>query len=276
MGGSHLAADLIKCWKADVNIYIHKNYGLPRDYSLPQTLFIISSHSGNTEETVDSFQKIIKKKLPAIVLSTGGRLLELAQKNKTPYIQIPPISMQSRLAIGFSCKAILAAMREEKALKELDHLGHNFHPARLENIGRQLAGKIKHHIPLVYASEENFGLALIWKTRFNETGKTPAFCNFFPELNHNEMAALSSGFHYLFIRDNQDVPRIKKRMRVLKTILKKREQPVEELVLRGRSRWEKLFNSLILADWTSFYTALQYDYDPEGIPLIEEFKKIIK
>jgi len=274
MGGSHLAADLIKSWNRNLSITIHKNYGLPKEDQ--GTLFIASSYSGNTEEVLDNFNKTLKKKLPLAVISTGGKLLELAKKHKIPYIQLPDTGIQPRSALGFGCKALLQLMHETKGLKEISELAKTLHPVRLEKQGQLLAKKMKNHIPMIYASEKNYGIAYNWKTKFNETGKTPAFWNVFPELNHNEMTAITTGFYYLIIKDDQDHPRIRKRIQILQKIYKKRDLPINQLTLRGKTRWEKIFSSMVLADWASYYTALQYHFDPVQIPMIEEFKKLIK
>ena len=37
----------------------------------------------------------------------------------------------------------------------------------------------------------------------------------------------------------------------------------------------KIFSSLLLADWTAYYTALAYGLEPEQVPMVEEFKKLI-
>src|SRR5271154_6434811 len=57
MGGSHLAADLIKAWHPEIDIIIWSNYGLPplAEKDLKDRLIIISSYSGSTEEAVDAF-----------------------------------------------------------------------------------------------------------------------------------------------------------------------------------------------------------------------------
>src|SRR3989339_2200595 len=75
MGGSHLQANVLQTIKPTVDIIIHSDYGLPA-IDLSDRLIIISSYSGNTEETIDAFNLAIEKSLSIIVISIGGKLIE--------------------------------------------------------------------------------------------------------------------------------------------------------------------------------------------------------
>lgn len=287
MGGSHLAADLLKIWRPGLDIVIHRNYGLP---SLPQgdlknRLIILSSYSGNTEETLDAYNQAKKDSLQMAAISVGGELMERAQKGKTPYIKLLDLDIQPRLALGLSMLGFLKFFGEEKALKELGALQATFHPESYESEGKKLAKRILGRVPVIYSSEANGPISYNWKIKFNETGKIPAFCNTFPELNHNEMTGfdvkessrdLSRGFYFIILRDIKDHPRVLKRMAVLERLYKDRGLPVEVVEINGASAFERIFSSLILADWTAYYTAENYGLESEQVPMVEEFKRIIK
>src|SRR5690242_17401127 len=81
MGGSHLAADLLKAWHPELDMIVWSNYGLPpmKDADLKERLVIISSHSGNTEEELDAFQLARKKKLAMAVIAAHGKLIVSAE-----------------------------------------------------------------------------------------------------------------------------------------------------------------------------------------------------
>ena len=156
--------------------------------------------------------------------------------------------------------------------------------ARFEEIGKQIAEKLKGKIPLIYASNKNYSIAYNWKIKFNETAKTPAFYNLFSELNHNEMNGfditdstreLCDKFHFLFLIDTIDHVRIRKRMDVLERQLRERGFSVETISLGAGSMLQKIFSSLLTADWAAFQLATLYGRDPEQVPMIEEFKKLI-
>ncbi|MFY9462227.1 MAG: hypothetical protein WAP51_03440, partial [Candidatus Sungiibacteriota bacterium] len=81
MGGSHLAADLIKTWKPDFDVAVHSDYGplALADSQAKDTLVILSSYSGNTEETLDALKDALSRGLPVAAISVGGKLLEAAK-----------------------------------------------------------------------------------------------------------------------------------------------------------------------------------------------------
>ena len=106
----------------------------------------------------------------------------------------------------------------------------------------------------------------------------------FPELNHNEMSGfdanertreLSKNFYFIFLRDPDDHPKILKRIDVLKKLYGDRGLPVESIELTERNVFHAIFSSLVLADWTAYYVALQNGADPESVPMVEEFKRRI-
>lgn len=283
MGGSNLASDLLKIRDPYLEILIHRNYGLPKisENELKERLLVANSYSGNTEETIDFLLEAISKKLTVTVVSTNGKLIELAKEYNLPYIQMPDIGLQPRSALGFNLKAIVKLIGRDDLLKELDELKGLLKPEEFEEKGRELAEKIKGYTPIIYSSTENIGIAYNWKIKFNETGKIPAFYNVFPELNHNEMAGfeikeLIEKFCFIILKDKNDHPRIQKRMKVFEKLFSERGFKIEIINLEGISVFHKIFNSLILADWTSYYLAVYYSQDPEKVPLIEEFKNLIK
>jgi len=157
-------------------------------------------------------------------------------------------------------------------------------PMDLEKDGQNLASILKGEVPIIYSSTNNLGLAYNWKIAFNETGKIPAFYNVFPELNHNEMTSfgvaggaqsLSKNFHFLILKDPSDGTRILKRMEVLEKLFRDRKFSVTVIEIKGESKLHKIFNSFILVNWSALYTAKEYGVDPEEVPLVEEFKKLI-
>jgi len=285
MGGSALAPLLLKTWKPELDIIIHRDYGLPEFLGdFIDKLVILSSYSGNTEEVVDAFKKAKAENLNMAIISTGGKLLSLAKENNVPYIELPNTGIQPRLALGLSIKAFLKFIGEEDELKKTSALATTLNPSDYENDGKMLAQKIKNHIPVIYSSNNNSSIIYNWKIKLNETGKIPAFHNVFPELNHNEMTGfdikdstreLSSKFYFIILKDEKDNPEILKRMTVLEKLFKDRNFQVEEIELMGKDTWHKIFSSLILADWTAYYTALEYGLEPEQVPMVEEFKKLI-
>ncbi len=292
MGGSSLAGDLMKVWNPLLDLTVHRDYGLPEtclpsgmvaEADLNRTLVIASSYSGNTEETLNALDTAIEFGLAVAVIAAGGKLLAKAKELGLPYVELPADGIQPRMATGFSLRALLALLGMDEALKEITSLTKlNIKP--FEIAGKKLAGKLSGKIPVIYSSRANLPVAYNWKIKFNETAKIPAFANRFPELNHNEMTGfdsapkaktLSEKFHFIFLRDSEDHERIQKRMEITAKLYRDRGLPVEEIEMTGGNVWEKIFSSTLLADWSAYYLAAAYGADPDAVPLVEEFKKML-
>lgn len=284
MGGSHLAADILKMYNPSLPITIHENYGLPWPAEmLKGSLVIVSSYSGNTEEVIDTYQKAKEGGLALAVVSVGGKLIEMAQEDGVPYIQLPNTGIQPRSALGFSLKALMALTGQDDALSQIDSLSDMI-PGDLEEEGKKLAKDINNMVPVIYSSQANYSIAYNWKIKFNETGKIPAFCNAFPELNHNEMTGfdfnektkkMSENFCFIMLRDNSDHPKVIKRMDITSTLLQDRGLRVITVELEGKDVLHKIFSSLLLADFAAYYTAEANGAESEKVPMVEEFKKLI-
>jgi len=286
MGGSALPGELLKALHPLIEITLQRDYDLPHlsPEALKKSTVIANSYSGNTEETIDALEKALAEKLTAVVVATGGKLLEKAEELSIPYIQIPDTGIQPRMALGFSIRALLKICGDEKLLKETGELATLLNPESLMEDGAALAKTLHGRMPIIYASTENKAIAHNWKIKFNETGKIPAFYNVFPELNHNEMTGfdmkdstqkLGDSFHFLFLEDDTDNSRVKRRMEITEKLLRDRNLPVTTIRLEGDSPLQKIFASLILADWTALHTAKLYGVEPEHVPMVEEFKKAI-
>ena len=80
-------ADLVAAAVASsclVPVTVHRDYGLPAFARGKETLFVGSSHSGNTEETLDSFATALKQECTLLVISTGGELAQRAKEQNIP------------------------------------------------------------------------------------------------------------------------------------------------------------------------------------------------
>jgi len=286
MGGSHLAAGILHAHNPGINLYIHRDYGIPAydEEFNKKSLFIASSYSGNTEEVLDFADEAYSKGYDLLIISTGGKLINFAKENNLSYIQVPDTGIQPRLALGYSTIA-LASIVSPELVSELQSLETKLKPESLRMDGKEMANVLEGKTPIIFTSTKNRSIAYNWKIKMNETGKVPSFYNVFPELNHNEMQGydsieenkkLSENFHFIFIIGSDEHPRIMKRMEVMETQLQDKGFSVNNLFLNGESRFEKIFNSLLLADWTALGLSEIYKTEPEQVPLIEDFKKRIK
>ena len=283
MGGSGQPPQVLKSIAPELDISVHKDYGLPAG-DLRKTLVIAMSYSGNTEETISALEEAREKGLSAAVIATGGTLIERAKQYGFPYIQIPDTGIQPRTATGFLYCALLKFMKQQELLRACRELAKTLGRHDEEAQGRELAHTLKNAVPIIYASSRNYPLAYMWKIKFNETGKIPAFYNVLPELNHNEMTAfdikdatrgLSEKFHFILLKDPDDLENNQKRMSITEKLYQDRGLKVSTVVLSGENRQERVFSALILGDWTAFYTAQMYGVEAEQVPMVEEFKRLM-
>src|SRR6266496_2982082 len=110
MGGSAIGADLLASYCASLSpipVFVHRDYGLPFFAHGTDTLVICSSHSGNTEETLDAFAAAHKAECRVIVVCTGGELAKHAKENNIPVWTFDHAG-QPRAAVGFSFGLLLA------------------------------------------------------------------------------------------------------------------------------------------------------------------------
>ncbi len=285
MGGSHLAADLALLCNPSLPLSVTSDYGLPAQIeSVKNPVVITGSYSGNTEETLDGYTLTRKKRIPVVVMASGGKLLAEAKKHHIPYVQLPNIGIQPRMALGLGLRALQKILKDGSGLHASEQLSKSLRPMTFEKIGKALSKKFAGHVPVIYSSTKNFAIAYNWKIKLNETGKIPAFYNLLPELNHNEMNGfdiqpsikqLCAPFHFIFIKDPKDHPRVQKRMMILERLYKQRGLSVTIQTLEGKNPFEKIFSSLLVADWTAVYIAEHYGLESEQVPMVEEFKKLM-
>jgi glucose/mannose-6-phosphate isomerase len=291
MGGSAWPAEILDSWlnnfQKDYIIEVCRSYSLPPRIP-PKTLCIFSSYSGNTEEPLAVYQEAKKANLPMAAICSGGQLKENCLTDNVPFVEIPQ-GLVPRMATGYLftalVKIIAAAVPnsiDEALLSLISDLSKDLKPQELESQGKELAEKIKGRIPLIYSSDRLKVLGYIWKIKLNETAKTPAFNNFFPELNHNEFSMYTDedleGLRpiVLILKDADDHRRVLKRMKLSTDIIKSKKIPVEVIDIKAPNLISRMFSSIILSDWTVYYLAQIYEVDPLTTNLQEDFKKDLR
>ena len=285
VGGSQLGAMLIKNYGPEPKILLHRDYGLPK--LTPEmerdSLIVLSSYSGTTEETLDSAKEALARGLHIAALSTGGELIAFAREHKLPHIVIPDTGLQPRLATGYSMLAMARIFGDSSLLSRIREAGKGIDVGASQGEGARLAEALRGKVPLIYISRANAPLGYVWKIKINETSKIPAFANVIPEMCHNEINGLDpvdstrplvANMHVVMMEDASDEPRNQKRMRVASDIFKERGIPVSHVALTG-SDFAKVFNSYVMSDWVSYALAAHYGVPDEATPLITEFKKRI-
>lgn len=296
MGGSALPGNILRVYLSELfnenpdhkrfEVYQNRYYSLPHE-AFDNCLNFLSSYSGNTEETLESFQEVLENKLPAIGISSAGKVEELSKENNIPHVKmpIPYDNFQPRLGTGYFFGALVQVLinqgmipdTKDQILTAASKLKENIES--IESQGKALAQKIKGKTPVIYTSTKFKPIGMVWKIMINENGKTPAFWNFFPELNHNEMNGFVSPqgkFIAIMLRDKQDHPRNYKRFEVSAKILEDTGMETEIIDYQDGDVFYKMFSSLLLGGFTSYHLALEYGNDPTPVDLVEKFKKLLE
>lgn len=297
MGGSNLATELIRSvYESDIKI----PYVLVRNYNLPEfvgskTLVIISSYSGNTEETVNCLKEAISKKAKIFCFASGGKIISIAKKNKIPYYQITKDynpSNQPRYAIGLQLGAILALFNNLKLIKVKDQeikqsceylaiLNQTFLPEidSANNFAKKLALEFKDQLPILVAADFLTANTHILANQINESAKNLAQHYSIPELNHHLLEGLklpnsiTSKIKFLFFNSNLYSDIIKKRFYVTEKVLKTQKIKFIDYSINSDSKFLTSLEVLLLGSWISYYLTIVNNQNPIAIPYVEFFKK---
>lgn len=294
MGGSALPGNLLRIYLHDLfhkdpeknhrfGIYQNRFYSLPPE-AFDNCLNIISSYSGGTEETVSSFEEALKNNLPCVGIASGGKVVELCEKNNIPCVSMPPAEkiLQPRMATACNFAAVFQVLANSGMVEDkrqefeeaVEKLKEN--SQELEESGKKIAEDVAGKTPVVYGSTRFKSLAMIWKIMFNENSKTPAFWNFFPELNHNEMVGftkLQGKFHLVVLRDKNDDSRNLKRIEITGDVLKNYGVSSTVVDMPEDGMLYRIFATLQIGCWASYYLALKYEIDPTPVDMVEELKE---
>lgn len=289
MGGSALAAGIAKDWlDLPLPFEVVRSYSLPK-YVGNQTLVIASSHSGNTEETLAALDQAVERGALIAIIASGGALLERAQADGLPYVQIVG-DVQPRMALFSNLRALVTLLEVYGiiggVLGELEAVGQRLGRTAAQwradvlatdNHAKQIALQLVGKTPVIYASNLMRSVAYKWKISFNENAKNIAFCNALPEFNHNEFIGWSSHpvqkpFGVIDLLSSYDHPRVQRRFELSARLLSgKRPQPIT-VQLEGETMLEQMAWAALLADYTSIYLAILNGVEPTKVELVERLK----
>ncbi len=291
-GGSAFPASFVRILIADkryasgqlpIRFMQNYTYNITPD-SFEAALNIVCSYSGNTEEAISVLNQLIDEKLPTVGIAAGGQLEEICKSKNVPFVKLPmpSVNFQPRMGSGYFVGAMLKVLVNAKLTVDFsDEILKSseifsFKMGEYESKGKELASNIAGKTPLVWANQMYKELARVWTIKFNEHAKNPAFFNFFSELNHNLMVGLThlgKSYFAIMLKDPADDPRNHKRYEVTAGILK--EVGVESITLElgGATVFEKLFNSIYLADFAAYYLSEKNQVDPTPVAMVEELKK---
>jgi glucose/mannose-6-phosphate isomerase len=297
MGGSALSGRIVLSLSQFIlktPLEIINNYRLPT-YTNSKTLVILSSYSGNTEETISCAKDALRQKAEIAIITTGGKLAELAEKYHLPLILIKSTANPSgypRLGIGYSLGALLSIMKHARLInlsdRDLDHLYHHLRHTMKDllpevplktNSAKKLAKEFEGKIPVLIAANHLTGTTHAIKNMLNENSKTFALCFDLPELNHHLLEGLTfpknlnQNLHFLLFGSSLYPEAIKNRFEITKNVFEKLKFPVTVIKPDSRQPLEEAIESLSFGALFSYYLSLLNQIDPGPIPWVDYFKK---
>ncbi|MFT4777567.1 MAG: glucose/mannose-6-phosphate isomerase [Flavobacteriales bacterium] len=278
IGGKFMSQLILET--ANVPIAVNNDYRLPGFVS-EATLVIISSYSGNTEETVSAMKEAISKGAMVACISSGGEVTELAEANSFDIVRIPG-GNPPRSQFGYSSIS-LARVLEAYGIAPEGFFN------RFESMGAFLSGsndaiqKEAKRITeaslgkqiILYSEVNNEGVAIRWRQQLNENSKLLCWHHVYPEMNHNELVGWESGnddIAAILLRSEDDFSRSVKRMDITKEIYKSKGAMVIEVDAKGATKEERGFYLVNLGDWVSLLYAEAENTDPVIITNIDFLK----
>ena len=290
MGGSALPAVTIKSWpRLWVPFEISRDYSVP-EYVGEKTLFIASSYSGNTEETLSALAEAEAKNAQIVIIAAGGKLADIARQKGYPLFEIPA-GIQPRMATFYFVSAFLAIIKDLKItvddVSELTSISawlkeelKSFLPdvPTSENYAKQIACELLGKTVIMYSGPQLFPAANKWKICMNENAKNTAWVNQYPEFNHNEFIGWSSHpiekpFAVVEIRSTLEHERVQKRFEVSERLLSGKRPAPLVVVPKGETILQQLAWSFALGDLVSIYLGILNGVNPTPVELVEKLKK---
>ena len=295
MGGSAIGADLLASYSASlapIPISVHRDYDLPLFARGAETLVICSSHSGNTEETLESFEAARKANCRIIVVCTGGELAKRARENNIPLWTFDHAG-QPRAAVGFSFGLLLAMFQrfgfipdQEEAVddavasmkKSQEHIKADVPAAK--NPAKRYAGQLIGRWVTIMGSGLLGIVARRWKGQLNELAKAGANFEFIPEANHNTLAGtinpqstLNAHTMTMFLSAPSDHSRNHLRLELTRKAFMLEGLNTDSVEARGNTPLAHMWTLILFGDYMAYYLAMAYGVDPTPIQPLLEFKK---
>lgn len=284
MGGSGIGGAYVSDLISDecfVPYIILSSYKLPA-YTDENTLLIVSSYSGNTEETIAAMEQAIQAKAKIVCISSGGIIMEYASSNGLDHIKLPTGWPSPRACLGYSIIGQLFV------LNKMGLISHNtidqckmsadllsFEQEDIMQKAEKLAGLLVKKTPVIYTTDRNESVAIRWRQQINENSKVLCWHHVIPEMNHNELVGWKSkneDLAVIFLRNRDDLKRNQIRIDISKQIISQLAPTVIEIYSKGQSLTEKMMYLTHLGDWLSWYLAQLNNVDASEIQVIDFLK----
>lgn len=286
LGGSgfvgSLATDLTK---NDIKVPIVS----VRDYTLPafvnkSSLLILASYSGNTEEVISCFHQAINQGLKPVIISSGGRLKELALQHNIDFVSMP-VGFPPRASLGYGAVNILSILQklglislniEEEFTAIAKFLSEKQHS--LSESTKVLAKQLKNKLVIAHNENAIDSVGLRLQQQIDENSKSLCYHNAIPELNHNEIVGWKQKQHDLgviFLRHSFEHERNKLRFNFVKELVNDYAKTLIEVQAEGDSFIQQYFYLIHWSDYLSYYLGIEHEEDTIEVHIIDKLKNYL-
>ena len=292
MGGSAIGGDLLCEW---LSTQCEIPCGVLRSYSVPphlgkDSLVIVASYSGNTEETICMLDEVRKKRAKTVVISSGGQLAQMSSTHDIPFAKLPT-GMMPRASLGFMLGAMLGIVERtgtvsvdkqfEEAIRVMESVVASCKPSMktAENPAKKLAHELFGYVPVIVGYGLSRPIAKRWANQINENSKSLAFSSEIPELNHNEIVGWmkdtrSQGFAAVFLDNEQGNKALSKRVDATKKMVSK-VAPMHSVMSVGLSPLAQMMSLVLVGDYVSIYLGVLRKEDPSSNEPIDDLKAVL-
>lgn len=283
LGGSGIAGSIVQNYVFDKCKYpfvVNKDYFLPA-FVNKDSLVIVSSYSGNTEETVAALQKAIKVKATVVCITSGGQIAEIAARKKIDCILLPS-GMPPRACIGYSMLQVISALEHFGCIKNV--IANEVTPAvalldaeekDIRKKAKSIAAKLNGKLPIIYSAADFEGMAVRFRQQLNENSKILCWHHAIPEMNHNELVGWRDkdpNKIVVILRNENDYERVQMRMEINKKVFKQYTPNIIEIYSKGNSYFERIFYFIHLTDYISTELAKLHNVDATEVKVIDFLK----
>lgn len=283
LGGSGIGGSIVNdiiSIKSNIPIISNKDYSIP-NFVNESTLVIANSYSGNTEETISALIKCEKRGAEIAIITSGGKLKEIALAKKYNNIIIPE-GHPPRAMFGYAFTELFFILNHYSIIdnsflndfsKSINLLDQNKEEIKSKAV--QIAKNMFRNTPVIYVAKGFEGVAVRFKQQLNENSKTLAWHNVIPEMNHNELLGWRTNVNDLaviYFRNKCDYSRNKTRIDINKKVISKYTDNITEIWSQGDSLIENTLYHIHVGDWISWYLAEANNVDAIEIEVIDFLK----
>ncbi len=264
------------------------------DYHLPQyvdaqTLVVLTSYSGTTEEVLSCADEALEKGAKMIILTQGGPLAQFAKDHNVPSYIFDGAKNPSRVPrlgngysilglIGLLNKTGVITVADEEISEAINRLKEDL--PGIKDRAMKDYEKFIGKIPVIFAAEHLSGNGQILRNQFNETSKTFSDYYLVPDLNHHLMEGLQfpqpSQLSFILLNTKNYSPKIKRRMELTLDVVKQNNQDIYEFTTEGQTIYDDVLEVIAYGSYLTLFLALYYDQNPAVNPWVDYFKAELK